>query len=306
MTNSETVRALARLLVGQTWAHYDVSSEGLKLLADIIFGLPEISAYDWEDLYLYWETPIGENERARLGQALLNQLRTPEEGAIVKQILDEIVRADGRVTSEEAALLREAGSAIDRGDPILIDITERLLGSALPKRAQNMNAQTGYLQTIFVDRVMQRFESEFDGDAESALGLDEDERWKLIYTGTLMGRVAYVDYGIDEQEVATMRRILQRDWGLSENHALIVVEYAGEAAVKGLDLKRLTRHFFDLTSYQERVAFLEILFEIARAHAGITDREVAEIGRITHALKMDVEDFEDAKLRALQRVGVPQ
>jgi uncharacterized tellurite resistance protein B-like protein len=306
MNNSETVRALARLLVGQTWAHYDVSSEGLKLLADIIFGLPDISAYDWEDLYLYWDTPIGENERARLGQALLNQLHTREQGEIVKHILDESVRVDGRVTSEESALLREAGSAIDRGDPILIAIIERLLGLALPKRAQNMNAQTNYLQTIFVDRVMQRFEDEFGGDAEGVLGLEEDERWKLIYTGTLMGRVAYVDYGIDEQEVATMRRILQRDWGLSEHHALIVVEFAGEAAVKGLDIKRLSRHFFDLTSYQERVEFLDILFEIARAHAGITDREVAEIERIARALKMYVEDFEDAKLRALQRVVVPQ
>jgi uncharacterized tellurite resistance protein B-like protein len=64
------------------------------------------------------------------------------------------------------------------------------------------------------------------------------------------------------------------------------------------DLYRLAREFYETTMYQERVDFIEVLFDVALASEGVVSAEASEIREITRALKLTEDEFQMARDRA--------
>ena len=112
-----------------------------------------------------------------------------------------------------------------------------------------------------------------------------------------MARVAFVDRQVTEAERSLMLSALQDHWGLSSLEASIVAEAALSEISKGMDYFRLTRQFFECTTEEERLGFLDVLFAITAADGGATFEEIEEIRSIANVLKLTHQQFIDAKLK---------
>jgi uncharacterized tellurite resistance protein B-like protein len=98
----------------------------------------------------------------------------------------------------------------------------------------------------------------------------------------------------DEKDA--MREIIVSDWNLSEQQADLIVQISCERTAKGLDYFRLTHGFFEVTTVEDRKAFLKTLFKIANAANETSNDEIETIRRVAKSLKVSHKDFIDAKL----------
>jgi uncharacterized tellurite resistance protein B-like protein len=79
------------------------------------------------------------------------------------------------------------------------------------------------------------------------------------------------------------------------------VAKAAEANIQGnLDYYRLTRAFFETTSEDERVRFLDVLFAVTTSDGQASYEEVEEIRQIASGLLLSHEQFIAAKLNVPQ------
>jgi len=112
-----------------------------------------------------------------------------------------------------------------------------------------------------------------------------------------MARVAYVDHEVQEGEFDTMVSAIKGNWELSDIQAALVAETAVSTITRGLDYYRLSRRFFESTTEDERVHFLDALFAGADGDSWVSYEEIEEIRTIATVLKMTHKQFIDAKLK---------
>jgi len=127
--------------------------------------------------------------------------------------------------------------------------------------------------------------------------ISENELRRLSLAGGLMARVAYVDREVTQAENQVILLALQKYWGISQVEAAVVVEMAASEVSRGLDYYRLTRQFFEVTTEDERVHFLDALFAVAAGDRMASFDEIEEIRTIANGLLLSHKQFIDAKLR---------
>lgn len=66
----------------------------------------------------------------------------------------------------------------------------------------------------------------------------------------------------------------------------------------GLDFFRLSREFFEATTREERVRFVEALFQIGYSDGKLSHEENEEIRHVANGLKLTHREFINAKLSA--------
>ncbi|MFP4323732.1 MAG: TerB family tellurite resistance protein [Anaerolineales bacterium] len=302
MPKPTALNSLARLLIGVAWRDGEITPAELGLLKDITFRLPEISRHDWEDLNIYWITPINQITLQRLTGAFLESLGAEEARQAAKGMLADLVQADGDVSPAERSLLRQAEDQIESRDEGIAYTLGELLHHALPRRELHLQDEVNradYLANFFRSNVTKHLEELFGKGVGARLGLSEEELHKLGLAGALMGRVAYADQTLDDEEMRLIERVVRREMSMPPEHAAIVVDFVSDAASHDFDLFRLTRDFYEATSYQERLDFIDILFDIAHEHDGISAEETAAIQEIAVALKIDADDYHDIYQRAM-------
>ena len=136
-------------------------------------------------------------------------------------------------------------------------------------------------------------------------GISDGELRRLSTAAGLMARVSRTDHESTEAELKAIARALQSYWSISAE----VAHVAAEATVSGISLDtdplRLAREFMDITTEEERVRFMDVLFAVAVADGFVSDEELSEIGSIASWLYLPRKAFIDAKVRipAEQRAG---
>jgi uncharacterized tellurite resistance protein B-like protein len=86
-------------------------------------------------------------------------------------------------------------------------------------------------------------------------------------------------------------------WELSDVEAALVAETAVSTITKGMDYYRLSRRFFESTTEDERVRFMDALFAVADADGRVSYEEIEEVRTIATVLKLTHKQFIDAKLK---------
>ena len=112
-----------------------------------------------------------------------------------------------------------------------------------------------------------------------------------------MARAANVDHEVQEGEFDSMVSAIQNNWNLSELEAALVAETAVSTITKGLDYYRMSRQFFESTTGEERVHFMDALFAVADGDGQVSYEEIEEIRTIATVLKLTHKQFIDAKLK---------
>lgn len=299
MSSEEVVMALSKVMIAAAWADGNVSREEINSLKDLLFQLPEMTASDWAELEIYIEAPVGEAERTRLVDDLRSAISNPSDRDLALATLDDVVEADGHVTDSEQVVVDEIKNTIQNADVGLFGQFGRLLRGPVQRRSQAIaNAPNRELEVddfvknkIFF-KVRRRLELE---DVE--IIVPESVLRKLSLAGGLMARVAYVDREITDEEFDTMVAALLTNWGISQVEAALVVEVAVSEISRNLDYYRLSREFFESTSDEERIQFMDVLFAVADGDGHVSHNEIEEIRTIANVLKFTHKQFINAKLK---------
>jgi uncharacterized tellurite resistance protein B-like protein len=301
MANENTIKTIAKVMIAAAWADGSVSPEEINSLKDLLFQLPDMTASDWSELDIYIETPVGEAERIRLEKALLAQLKTPEDKALAIAALNEVVSADGRVSDSERAVLEEIKPMIESADVAILGPLSRLIRGSINRRSQeaaNAPNREVYLEDFTHNKIFYLVSRRLELKSED-ISVSEPVLRKLSLAGGLMAYVAYVDQEVTEAEFDAMADILEAKWGVSTVEAALVAEVAVSETSKGLDIYRLSREFFETTTAEQRVRFLDVLFAVADGDGRVSYEETEEIRLIAKMLKLTHRQFIDAKLKIL-------
>lgn len=296
---SDAIMALAKVMIAAAWADGSVNNDELNSLKDLLFQLPEMTATDWAELDIYIESPVGDSERARLVADLQSSLKAPQDKELALTMIDELVSADGEISPEEQASVDEIKSAIRDANMGLLGSMGNFLGSSLNRRSKAIESAPNrelymddYVKNKVFYSVSRRLELE-----ETGIDIPEKELRRLSLAGGLMARVAYVDHEVQEGEFDSMVKAIQNNWNLSDLEAALVAEAAVSTITLGLDYYRMSRRFFESTTVDERVHFLDALFAVADGDEGVSHEEIEEIRTIAMVLKLTLKQFIDAKLK---------
>ena len=299
MANENTIKTIAKVMIAAAWADGNVSPEEINSLKDLLFQLPDMTASDWSELDIYIETPVGEAERIRLEEELLAQLKTPEDKALAMAALNEVVSADGRVSDSERAVLEEIKPMIESADVAILGPLSRLMRGSIKRRSQeaaNAPNREVYLEDFTHNKIFYLVSRRLELESED-ISVSEPVLRKLSLAGGLMAHVAYVDQEVTEAEFDAMADILEAKWGASTVEAALVAEVAVSETSQGLDIYRLSREFFETTTAEQRVRFLDVLFAVADGDGRVSYEETEEIRLIAKMLKLTHRQFIDAKLK---------
>jgi uncharacterized tellurite resistance protein B-like protein len=214
-------------------------------------------------------------------------------------MVDDLVSADGEISPQEQTSVEEIKSAIRDANVGVLGGMGNFLGSSLNRRSkatENAPNRELYLDDYVKNKVYYSLSRRLELE-ETDIDIPEKELRRLSLAGGLMARVAYVDQEIQEGEFDSMVNAIQSNWNLSNLEAALVAETAASTITKGLDYYRLSRRFFESTTEDERVHFLDALFAVADGDGRVSYEEIEEIRTIATVLKLTHKQFIDAKLK---------
>jgi uncharacterized tellurite resistance protein B-like protein len=299
MPNDQLIMSLAKVIIAAAWADGELTNDEINSLKDLLFQMPDITARDWARLEMYIDSPIGEAERERLFEELQVVLVSKEDKAMVLAKLDQVVQADGELTSEEQAVIDQVRDSIEQADTGLFSGLGRLVRGPVTRRSQKVaNAPNRelYYHDFLNNPIYYNLERRLELNG-GQLNISEQDLRKYSLAGGLMARVAYVDRQVSEKEYDKMKTALSKCWSIGDQEAAVVIEVAVSEISKDLDYYRLSREFFESTSEPERVCFLDVLYAVADGDGRVSFEEIEEIRTIANMLKLTHQQFIDAKLK---------
>lgn len=127
---------------------------------------------------------------------------------------------------------------------------------------------------------------------------------KQLAAAALMVEAARMDSHFDDTERATIARLLQRRFGLSPTETQTLIDEAARAQDDANQLLRFTRTIKDNFDEDERVALIEMLWEVVYADGVLDDFEANLLRRVGGLLYVSDRDRGLARKRVLKRLGL--
>jgi uncharacterized tellurite resistance protein B-like protein len=308
MSDRDLILKLARVIIAVAWADGEISNEEINSLKDLLFHLRtstfddsmQFSGQEWARLDMYIETPVGDEERARLVVDLQNSLRSAADKQVVVDALQRMVEADGDVSPEERQMVSEIQADIES---VGVGGLQRLLGGAMNRRSAAVAGapnREAYFDDFIRNKVYYAVEQRLQID-QADLGLSDEELRNLSLVGGLMAKIAQLDRQVTDAEFADMVTIFQDIWGVTKQAATFVVEVAISAVDVTYDTFRMMRELATGATEDERRHVVELLFAISAADGQMSVEEIEEIRVIARGLNLTHKDFIDAKLKILDQ-----
>jgi uncharacterized tellurite resistance protein B-like protein len=293
------IMALAKVMIAAAWTDGSVANEELNSLKDLLFHLPGMTAHEWAELEIYLETPVGPDERARLVGELQQALSSRKDRELAISALKDLVQADGSVSGQEKQVFDEIQSELEQISSGIFAQMGRVISGPVQRRSEAVASAPNrelYLDDFIENRIYFKLKQHLHSD-EVRLDLPDEVLRKLSLAGGLMARVAYVDREVSEGEFEKMAAAIQNYIDLDHESSGFVAEVAVSTVAKDLDFYRLSREFFEGTTEDERVRFLDVLFAVAAADGVVSHKEMEEIRTISNILKLTHTQYIDAKLK---------
>lgn len=286
--NRKLVDTLVKVIVAAGWADKKLTLEERNNLKDLLLQFRRHLPEDENSaiLEMYTESPIQAAEQQHLVSELREAVWSEEDKAIVISALKNMVEADGRVTIDEQALLREIRGKIESVDTGLLGDLGRLMRGAMRRRSESMRNSPNrdkYFEDFLKNKIYYAVRHRLDlGEAD--LEIPKGDLRKLSAVGGLMARVAQKDGIVLEKEMENITSTLQNSWGLSREAAAFVTEVAISEVSANFDYLRMSREFVEMTTPAERVSVLDVLFTVANADGKVSEDERREIHNIADYL----------------------
>ena len=137
-------------------------------------------------------------------------------------------------------------------------------------------------------------------------GWDQDEL-QLALTALLV-EVAYSDSHsdahFDETQRAVIARLIENRFKLSQSDAQALLAAAEKTASESAELFHFTRIINERLSFEERVALIEMLWEVAYADGILDEYEDSLLRRVGGLIYVPDRERGKARQRVLKRLGL--
>ena len=127
---------------------------------------------------------------------------------------------------------------------------------------------------------------------------------RQLAAAALMVEAASLDDSFDAAERERIEALLKAHFELSDAEAAELLEEGEQASSDSVQWQGFTRAIKDGFEPEERIALIEMLWEVAYADGELHDYEASLIRRITGLLYVSDRDSGDARIRVRQRLGV--
>jgi uncharacterized tellurite resistance protein B-like protein len=137
-------------------------------------------------------------------------------------------------------------------------------------------------------------------DLVDALDRLEPERARhLARFAYLLGRVAYADRHVSDEETRAMEALVSNEGRLSPDQALLVVSLAKTSNLLfgGTADFSVAQEFAEAATYEQKLALARCLFAVASSDQSISLSEESEIHRITNQLRIEPQDLTALRLQ---------
>jgi uncharacterized tellurite resistance protein B-like protein len=163
------------------------------------------------------------------------------------------------------------------------------------------NRFSGHAGGTMLDRLKTLF---FDDDTSGAASGRRGRDAVQLAAAALLVEAARMDEAIGPAELAQIRDLLSRRFGLSSAEADELVR-AAEAETEGpAQWHRFTSTLKDRFSEAERIEMIEMLWEVVYADGNLHDLEASLLRRVGGLLYVSDRDRGAARLRVLNRLGI--
>ena len=285
-TYRDLIMALAKVIIAVAWADHELDEEEIESLKDVVHNLgstfdmgSQLSGHEWEQLKMYMESPVDQEELDQLLINLQDAIRTDDHKELVLTALDNVVTSDGEVSDEEQAALEEIKASIDD-----VGTGVGRMGWAVRKSMGRRSKKAQSTVTLGSSVI----------SSNGELDMSNEDLRRLVLAAGLMARVAYVDREVLAEERQLMEDVMKAYWKASPEESSFVAKVAIDEGTANVDQIRLLREFTEDYDKFERAKFLEVLFGVAVSDGDISMEEDREICRGIGLLN---KEFVDAKAK---------
>lgn len=127
---------------------------------------------------------------------------------------------------------------------------------------------------------------------------------KQLAAAALMVEAASLDSAFDDVERARIEALLENHFALSSDEAKALLAAGEEASSDSVEWQGFTRSIKDGFDQVERIALIEMLWEVAYADGELHDYEASLIRRVTGLLYVPDRESGEARKRVLARLGL--
>ena len=127
---------------------------------------------------------------------------------------------------------------------------------------------------------------------------------KQLAAAALMVEAAGLDDDFDANERARIETLLQDHFSLTPTEAGELLAAGEQASTNSVEWQGFTRAIKDGFEPEERIALIEMLWEVAYADGQLHDYEASLIRRITGLLYVSDRDSGEARKRVRTRLGI--
>ena len=124
-----------------------------------------------------------------------------------------------------------------------------------------------------------------------------------VAAAALMVEAARLDGDFDDKERVRIGDILKRRFEMDDHSVAEILELATGAVDSVPELYGFTKTLRDNFTHDERVAMLELLWEVAYADGALHDYEASLLRQVTGLLYVTDQESGAARKRALERLG---
>ena len=122
-----------------------------------------------------------------------------------------------------------------------------------------------------------------------------------LAAAALLVEAAHQDSDFDADERLLVDRLVRERFELSGEEAEALVSAADHAVGAAVDLYRFTRRIKDAFGHDERIAMIEMLWEVVYADGELHDHEANLLRRVAALLYVSDRDSGEARKRVLQK-----
>jgi len=284
-----------KVLTTVAWADGEVSQSELNILKSF-YRKFDLEKDELNELKPYLNAPISKKEKDLLYRQMIAELSTPAEKKEIVNALENMLEAQKRIKGEERQLVEQFSDWLEKSS-----FTKRSFGrirnffqKTIFEHARDPNLD---MQKYFKRRVLKKIELK-NSHSGIISKIPEDKLYFLCLVGTLMASIAHVDNNLDPAEKKALKACLSEQFSLKGKELTLLFEVVEEQGRKDFDFHELVSEINQLTTYNDRLHFMDGLFVVAAADGEIAHDEAEEIRRITKAMRIPHNVFIEAKVRA--------
>ena len=147
---------------------------------------------------------------------------------------------------------------------------------------------------------MNFFKKIFQTEESEVLTVDDKTSTKACIA--LLLETSMADEVLDESELMTLKKTLQKDFQVNEDEIDELIDLAKENVEDSTSLYEFTRDINDNFDADERVKLIESMWKIAYADGNIDKYEEHIIRKVSNLIYVAHSDFIKAKLSAKEKI----